>query len=206
MTTPTLTIDERDAFSEICNIAMGRASKTLAGFLDHVVELSVPHVATLEAGKVCDYLRSLDSPGQMTTLVRQSFYGPLSGEVIACHSRGPADDMALILGYDGDGGGSTEQEFILDLSSLLCGAVVTGIGDQLGMEVAFSAPSPVGSLDEFQPCTPGRDYGWSTALLSKTRFGLEGREFTSQIVAFFPDRSFETVSDAVDRLLEGLHQ
>jgi chemotaxis protein CheY-P-specific phosphatase CheC len=200
--TPTLTADEHDAFYEICNIAMGRAGGTLAMFLDHVVELSVPDVAILDVDEVWDFLRELESPDQMTTLVRQSFYGPLSGEVIACHTRSPADDMALVLGYDRAGGGSNQREFILDLSSLLCGAVVSGIGEQLGMEVGFSAPTPVASLDEFQPSAPGPDFAWSTALVSRVRLGLQGRRFTSQIVSFFPDRSFETMSQAVDRFLE----
>lgn len=201
---PSLSHDERDAFCEICNIAMGKASRTLAVFLDHVVVLSVPDVATVDAGRVDELLRGIEDRDQMTTLVRQSFYGPLSGEVIACHSRGPADDMALVLGYRGAPDRATQREFILDLSSLLNGAVVSGIGEQLGMELAFSAPTPIESLDHLRPCALGRDFAWESALVSRVQFGLEGRVFTSQILVFFPDRSFETMSSAVDRFLEGL--
>jgi len=201
VTHPELSADERDAFCEISNIAMGQASRALAHFLDSVIKLSVPEVSMLAADGVNEFLRQLYVPDQMTSLIRQSFYGPVSGEVIACHSRGSADDMALVLGYHGARDTTAQREFILELSNLLCGAVLNGIGEQLGIEMAFSAPSPIDSLDQLRPRGLGRGFTWSHALVSKIQFEIEDRRFASQILVFVPDRSFDTIGSALGRFL-----
>jgi chemotaxis protein CheY-P-specific phosphatase CheC len=196
-----LTSDEHDAFHEICNIAMGQASRALAQFLDHVIQLSVPEVCTLTVDGLDDLLSEVYGADDMTSLVRQSFYGRVSGEVIACHSRGPADDMALALGYHGARDTAAEREFILDLSSLLSGAVLNGIGEQLGIDMAFSAPTPIESLDQLRPRALGRELTWTRALVSNIEFRLEDRQFASRILVFWPEGCFDTIGTALGRYL-----
>ncbi len=202
--TPVFTEEQYDALCEICNIAMGQASRALATLLDLFVDLSVPEIAILASAEVDAYLGGLGDKQQDVAAVRQSFYGGISGEVIALHTRGSSTDIVELLGYEGTMEQAEQREFLLDVSNLLSGAVLTGIGEQLGMELAFSAPSLINERVQLQDLRVDRDASWTRALFTQVQFNLEQRAFSSRLLVFLPDSSFAAIQTAVDRFLDEL--
>ncbi len=192
--------DQYDALVEICNIAMGRASRALAELLDLFVRLTVPEITVMGAMEVGDYLKQLSNAVQDVAAVRQSFYGGISGEVIALHTRGSPTDIVDLLGYEA----TQQREFLLDVSNLLSGAVLIGIGEQLGIEIEFSAPNLIDERVHLNDLQVNSDASWTHAMFTQVHFQLEEREFSNRLLIFLPDSSFSAVFEAVDQFLDKL--
>ncbi len=205
MTDP-FSVDQREALTEIANIAMGKASLALATLLDRFVHLSVPEINVVRPEEVEGFLANqLDDCCSDLALVRQSFYGGLYGEVITLHQGGTADDLVELLGYEGEVDEAKRREFLLDIGNILSGAVLNGIGEILKIELGFSSPSLIdGEGSAAQTIVPRADIAWTHALLSQVHFRLETRRFSSRLLIFLPDRSFCSVRNALDRFLDEL--
>jgi len=75
-----LTDLERDALSELSNIAMARASNSLRQMVEHQVLLSVPAVEILSQDAASKIVSTPDNPKLVA--VRQDFSGPFSGRAL----------------------------------------------------------------------------------------------------------------------------
>src|SRR5829696_753752 len=75
-----LTELERDALSEVSNIAMARAANSLRQMLEHQVLLSVPTVEILSQEAATLIVAKPDNPNLVA--VRQDFTGPFSGRAL----------------------------------------------------------------------------------------------------------------------------
>ena len=75
-----LTDLERDALSEVSNIAMARASNSLRQMVEHQVLLSVPSVEILSQEAASRLIASGSNPKLVA--VRQDFSGPFSGRAL----------------------------------------------------------------------------------------------------------------------------
>lgn len=71
---------ERDALSELSNIAMARASNSLRQMVEHQVLLSVPTVEILSQDAASRLVAKPDNPRLVA--VRQDFSGPFSGRAL----------------------------------------------------------------------------------------------------------------------------
>lgn len=202
MTLPTFTADHYDALAEICNMAMGEAGAALASLLDVFVRLTSPSVKILEAGELLGHLQTLTDPAREVTAVRQSFYGKVTGEVIALHLAGQPREIHDLLGYDSEPDSHQEREILFDVSNLVNGAVVNGIWRPLGVEVGFSPPSLHAEATALKDLGLEQNPAWSHVLLCEVSFQLEDREFHISELVFLPDDSFSFIRDALDRFLE----
>ena len=75
-----LTEIERDALSEVSNIAMARASNSLRQMVEHQVLLSVPSVEILSQDAAARLVAKPDNPKLVA--VRQDFSGAFSGRAL----------------------------------------------------------------------------------------------------------------------------
>lgn len=75
-----LTELERDALSELSNIAMARASNSLRQMVEHQVLLSVPAAEILSQDAAAKIVAKPDNPKLIA--VRQDFSGPFSGRAL----------------------------------------------------------------------------------------------------------------------------
>jgi chemotaxis protein CheY-P-specific phosphatase CheC len=151
-----------------------------------------------------EQLRDLGGRGDGVELIRQSFFGGLSGEVLSIYTRGTTAVVVDLLGYDEGGDGATERELILDVSNLLGAAVLNGIGDLLDIDLGFSPPTLIDQQVDPDLLSVEHDDSWNHVLFTHVHFQLEEREFSSRLLIFLPDMSFAAVKTAVDRFLDEL--
>jgi len=71
---------ERDALTEVSNIAMARAANSLRQMVDHEVKLSVPSVEILSQEAATTVVAKSDNPNLVA--VRQDFSGAFSGRAL----------------------------------------------------------------------------------------------------------------------------
>ena len=91
-----LTEIERDALSEVSNIAMARASNSLRQMVEHQVLLSVPSVEILSqdaAARLCR--RSQNNPKLVA--VRQDFSGAFSGRALLIFAEAKSLELVRVV-------------------------------------------------------------------------------------------------------------
>lgn len=204
MTALQFSEDQYDALGEICNLAMGQAGSALATLLDVFVCLQAPNIKVLAAGQISEYLQTLEEADETVVAIRQSFFGDVTGEVIALHLGGQPADMFDLLGYEEEPTPEKEREILFDISNLLNSAVVNGIWRQFGAEVGFTPPSLLTEDIRLADLHFEQNPVWTHVLLFEVHFQLEERKFAVRELIFLPDASFEFIRSALDAFLEEL--
>jgi len=202
---PEFTEDEYDFLGEITNMAMGQAGSALAEFLEVFVELSVPMVKIVEADQMIPVLSEMTQGYNEVSATRQAFFNSINGEVISLFNKDACMAVADPMGYDEELDPSKEEELILELSNILVGACLNGLGGLIKTEVSFSKPAilcermQIGDLLNavFAP----DKLTWDYTLMLKVDFKLEEREFKSDLLIFMSDKSIEVLRNSSDNFL-----
>ncbi|MCC5811640.1 MAG: hypothetical protein JJU06_14815 [Ectothiorhodospiraceae bacterium] len=195
--------DQLDALQETANIAMGQAGAVLARLLDHYVALSVPRAKPVQAADLAATVSAMLGPSLdlAVTAVRQSFQGRLRGEAISLFGTEGCSELADLLGHESGAGAEQQEELLLDVSNILVGAVLRGLGNQLHTDFAFSAPTLLGQEQGVAAILRRGPVDWVDALLLEVNFRLDPRNFSCHLVLLLPEESIDVLRQALDRML-----
>lgn len=149
---------ERDALTELVNIAVSGAATRLRAMVGSEVSLKVPVVEIHEAGGATRALASFK--GEALTVVRQEFSGRLNGQTMLLFS--PDDGNTLARAVLGEGYSEKDYADLLDdtlgeVGNVLLLGLLATIGSMLG--VTFKVAIPTVSIlvaDELFPAEDGR--------------------------------------------------
>ena len=128
---------------EISNVAMGRAADLLARLLNVFVKLPVPKVAMIAKSELTMALSAADESSY--SAVCQGFIGAgVAGEALLLFSDSSFEDMARLLHYEDPSSEAVQVEVLMDMSSILFGAFLKGLGDQLDLKLGLGHPTVLG--------------------------------------------------------------
>ena len=97
------------------------------------MELPIPRVNLIEATDLHMALQEARNDEGLSA-VCQGFIGSgIAGEALLIFNDTSVQDLAGLLNYQGQRSPWTTEELLMDVSSLLTGACINGIGDQLGI-------------------------------------------------------------------------
>lgn len=139
-------VDLYDYLQETANLAMGRAADLLARLLNVFIKLPVPKVNKVVRA---DLSMALSATTAIDTYsaVCQGFTGSgVAGEALLLFGDSSFEDMAKLLSYDNRESTATsmEVELLMDMSSILFGAFLKCMSDQMGLELALGHPTVLG--------------------------------------------------------------
>lgn len=197
------TEEQIDGLQEIINIAIGKAGAVLAEVLDHFVELSVPKVTIIDSNELSTAFLNLTQGVERLTATRQSFVYSYPGEAVMVFGADSFAAISDLLGYQGvEDQVKQEREFLLEITNMLVTSCLSGMAELLSYEMTFSPPSMI--AERVKPSADLGMYarGWSQSLFIQVHFGVEGRDFKSYILAFWPDEALIPMRDDVDRFME----
>jgi len=132
----TLTEDQRDCLQEVVNVAMGQAGDSLARFLEVFINLSIPRIRLVAKEDLGQELAALVGGDDCKVSgVSQGFYhvedgSGIRGEAIVVFGDSSFSELADLLDYDGELTDSAEKELLMDVTNVLNGACLNGIGEQ----------------------------------------------------------------------------
>lgn len=122
---------------------MGRAADLLARLLKVFVKLPVPKVAMIARSELSMALSAAEE--STYSAVCQGFIGAgVAGEAMLLFSDASFEDMAHLLQYDDLSSEALEVEVLMDMSSILFGAFLKGLGDQLDLKLGLGHPTVLG--------------------------------------------------------------
>src|SRR5690606_25809364 len=188
----------RDAFREVVNVAMGRAAALLARVLGVFIQLPIPNVNLLEVGELHMSLAD-DARGETLTAVCQGYIGGgIAGEALLLFHDSEVADMARLMRRQN----YREMEMLLDLSSLLISACLSGIAEQI--EVVFSQGHPQvlgqhASIDELIRLNSER---WKKTLAVEFSYSLEGHDIHFDLLLLFTEDSVELLRRKLAYLMD----
>lgn len=187
----------RDAFREVVNVAMGRAAALLARVLGVFVQLPIPNVNILEVGELHMALADAAQGDKLTAVCQGYIGGGIAGEALLIFHDSEVADMARLMRADD----YLELEMLLDLSSLLISACLSGIADQIDVVFSQGHPQVLGqhaSIDELIRLNRQR---WKNTLAVEISYSLEGHNVHFDLLLLFTEDSVELLSRKLDYLM-----
>jgi len=205
-----LTEDQRDCLQEVVNVAMGQAGDSLARFLEVFIHLSVPRIRLVAKEDLGTELEGLvGGVGSKVSGVSQGFYHiedgkGIRGEAIVVFNDTSFKELADLLAYDEELTDAAEKELLMDVTNVLNGACLNGIGEQIETELAYSPPTILGQHVPISDLLEHEKLSWGHALLVEISYTLEDRSFNCTMFLLMPGESILVMKEELDKLLEDL--
>lgn len=202
MSDNNLAADHQDALQEITNVAMGQAGAALAAILDSFITLSVPRIRLIDVSHlVATVGEMVDNPAEVTAVRQAFFFNRLRGEALIIYGRGGCSELADLMGYEAGSGAPSEHELLLDVSNVLTGACLNGIGEQIGTDFSYTPPSIMAERVGLDRLLVPQQLPWQQALLVEVNFSLENRNFKSHLLMLMAEDAIEDLRQRLDQLL-----
>lgn len=184
-----------DVYREVANVAMGRAGDRLARLLGLFVSLPVPRVAIIEASDLRMTLQHV-AGSDGGSAVCQGFIGAgIAGEALLTFDDASIAALGELLHYEGKIDDSARLELIMDVASLLTGALLNGIAEQLDVEFSQGHPQVLGRhlfVDDILERNAAR---WSQLLAIEFGYRIEACNFSCDLVLLFTEDSMKPLGE-----------
>lgn len=136
-----LSIDQKDAITELVNIAFSRTAASLSDLTGNRVELSVPEVSAHPIGELENALGRFVR-GDVAS-VHQIFGGPVAGDAfLLLDVEGAAQLVRLLTDAEApiDRMGASAKEVLSEVGNILLNACLGVFGDLLEVRFTFAVP------------------------------------------------------------------
>ena len=179
-----LTLNQRDALTELINIGYGRAAGALSELTGYRVTLEVPRVAMYPIDEVGAVLHRVVQ-GEVAS-VNQIFSGPITGNAVLLLDEKAAlmlsdlltDEPVLTRGFD-----TGAREIITEVGNILLNACLGVFGNLLQVQVSFAVPRlRVDGVDNVLKSLTVDDEELQHALMIHTQFHLRANNVTGYLV------------------------
>jgi CheY-like chemotaxis protein len=188
-----------DAFREVINVAMGRAAALLARVLEVFVRLPVPNVNIFEAGELHMALADLQRGDDLTAVCQGFIGGGIAGEALLIFHDSEVDDMArLMRWFSAD---YSAMEMLLDLSTVLIGACLGGIAEQVDVQFSKSHPMVLGEHASIEELIRLNRPRWKSTLAVEVSYSIEGHNIHFDLLLLFTEDSVALLSNKLDYLM-----
>jgi CheY-like chemotaxis protein len=193
------TVGFDDAFRETINVAMGRAAALLAKVLGVFVQLPVPAVNMFEVGELHMALADAHSSERLTAVCQGYIGGGIAGEALLIFHDSDIADMAALMHRDS--ADYPDEEMLLDLSTILIGACLSGIAEQIDVEFSQGHPQMLGSQGGIDDLIRINHQRWQKTLAVEISYSLEGHGINFDLLMLFTEDSVERLTKKLAYLM-----
>lgn len=195
-----LKVNFRDALREVTNVAMGRAAALLAKVLHVFVQLPVPQVNIFEVSEL--HMTLTDAMrGERLSAVCQGFIGDgIAGEALLLFHDSEVADMAKLLGWQPKDDTQT-SEMLLDLASILTGACLAGIAEQIDVRFSQGHPQLLGQHSSIERLIHLNQRRWRKTLAIEVSYSLEAHNIHFDLLLLFTEDSIKRLTNKLNYLM-----
>ncbi|MGR5171231.1 response regulator [Vibrio owensii] len=192
----------RDIYMEVANVSIGRAADALARHFDVFVQLPLPNVNIFEVSELHMALRDLASHDNVSG-VCQGFCGEgIAGEALVILSDSSVSDLKKLMKVPADSEELEELELLMDISNILVGSFLNGLGEQSEVRFFQSSPVLLGqhiSIDSIIESTTG---AFSRTMTFEVSYNIEGTSIRCDLLFMFVDESLPLLDNKLSYLME----
>lgn len=192
-------VDAFDGYREIANVAMGRAADMLARIFGTFVLMPIPNVAMIAPTDLQEMVEGFCSEEGLPP-VCQGFVGTgIAGEALLAFQEGGIGEVATLMKYQGKGeiDSRTARELLMDIASILIGAFLTGLADQLDVGFSQNTPTVLADPARVRDLLRRSTARWSSTLAIEMGFAVEGHRVRGKILLVFNDDSVARLSKVI---------
>lgn len=196
---PAPQVTFNDAFRETVNVSMGYAAALIAKVLDVFVHLPIPHVNVLEPGELQMLLADANRARQLTAICQSYIGSGIAGEALLMFYDSEVADIAQLMEHGS--ANYQEMEVLIDLSSVLIGACLSSIANQLDVSFSVGHPQVLGeytSIDELIELNQRR---WAKTQAVEISYSLEQQNIHFDLLLLFTESSMELLSQKLSYLM-----
>lgn len=192
----------RDIYMEVANVSIGRAADALARHFDVFVQLPLPNVNIFEVSELHMALRDLATQDNVSG-VCQGFCGEgIAGEALVLLSDSSVSDLKKLMKVPADSEELEELELLMDVSNILVGSFLNGLGEQSEVRFFQSPPVLLGqhiSIDSVIESTTG---AFSRTMTFEVSYNIEGTAIRCDLLFMFVDESLPLLDNKLSYLME----
>lgn len=198
-----LSEQQRDALSEVINIAFGRTAASLSELSGQRVLLEVPQAWVVAVSALEQALAALIT-GNLVT-IHQEFGGPIAGDALLILDYGGAASLAVLL-TDGEGAppqqlDASARELLTEVGNILLNACLSVVGDVLQVRVSYAIPHlEQGTLGDLLTSIMSGKEGLQYALTVATGFRLRESAVGGYLVLVLGVASLDRLIQTIDAL------
>lgn len=197
-----ISVSLNDYLQEIANVAMGRSSDLLARLLRVFVKQPIPKVSFIANSELHMAISAAQS-GDTYSVVCQGFTGAgLAGEALLLFADASFHEMAEMLHYEEFEGEAVNVEVLMDMSSILFGAFLKGIGDQLDLKLGLSHPTVLGQHRQITELLEHHSSRDERLLCIELSYALEGRDIQCDMLVLLTEDSIPFLEQRLEYLVD----
>lgn len=196
---PAPQVTFRDAFRETVNVSMGYAAALIAKVLEVFVHLPIPHVNVLEAGELQMLLADANRAQQLTAICQSYIGSGIAGEALLMFYDSEVADIAKLMEH-----GTAEyqeMEVLIDLSSVLIGACLSSIADQLDVFFSVGHPQVLGEQTSIEELIRLNQQRWAKTQAVEISYSLEEQNIHFDLLLLFTEGSMELLEQKLSYLM-----
>ncbi|WP_300494071.1 response regulator [Marinobacter sp.] len=195
-------ISLNDYLQEIANVAMGRSSDLLARLLRVFVKQPIPRVEMIARSELSMAI-SVAQADSSYSAVCQGFTGAgIAGEALLLFADASFNDMAELLHYDDLDTESIQVEVLMDMSSILFGAFLKGIGDQLDLKLGLGHPTVLGQHRQIGDLLEHHSTRQEKLLCIEISYELEDRDIRCDVLVLLTEDSVPFLEQRLQYLVD----
>ncbi|PFG58387.1 chemotaxis protein CheY-P-specific phosphatase CheC [Vibrio sp. ES.051] len=192
----------RDIYMEVANVSMGRAADALARHFDVFVQLPLPNVNIFEVSELHMALRDLASQNNVSG-VCQGFCGEgIAGEALVILSDSSVSDLKKLMNISADNEELEELELLMDISNILVGSFLNGLGEQSEVRFFQSPPVLLGQHISIDSLIESNTGAFSRTMTFEVSYNIEGTSIRCDLLFMFVDESLPLLDNKLSYLME----
>lgn len=197
-----ISVSLNDYLQEIANVAMGRSSDLLARLLKVFVKQPIPKVAFI-ANSELHMAISAAQDSSTYSAVCQGFTGAgIAGEALLLFADASFREMAEMLHYDAVEGEAVHVEVLMDMSSILFGAFLKGIGDQMDLKLGLGHPTVLGQHRQITELLEHHSEKEEQLLCIEISYVLESRDIQCDVLVLLTEDSVPFLEQRLEYLVD----
>lgn len=195
-------LKRRDIYMEVANVSIGRAADALARHFDVFVHLPLPNVNIFEVSELHMALQDLAGNHQVSG-VCQGFSGEgIAGEALVLLSDSSVSDLKKLMKVPAESEELEELELLMDVSNILVGSFLNGLGEQAEVRFFQSSPVLLGqhiSIDSVISSTTG---SFNKTMTFEVSYNIDGTSIRCDLLFMFVDESLPLLDNKLAYLME----
>ncbi len=196
------TISLNEYLQEISNVAMGRSSDLLARLLRVFVKQPIPRVEMIARSELSMAISAAQDDSSYSA-VCQGFTGSgIAGEALLLFSDASFNDMAELLHYEDMDAETIQVEVLMDMSSILFGAFLKGIGDQLDLKLGLGHPTVLGQHRQIGDLLEHHSTRQEKLLCIEISYELEDRDISCDMLVLLTEDSVPFLEQRLQYLVD----
>jgi len=191
-------IDNFDFFQELANVSMGRGIDLLSKLLNVYIPMPIPKVSHVDISDLAMTLKEVNQNDELTPIC-QGFIGTgISGELLLLFNKPEFQDVSDLMEYKDEANEKICMELLMDIASVLSGACLNGLTEQLDIAFSLGIPRILGQHIKKDDLLQNKESNkWTKTLAIEMGFGVDDNKLQCDVIMLFTEDSLKKLNHLV---------